>query len=618
LLMSSSPEAVGFAQVQASLAYFAEAMAGAVVPFEVTEEQGECWPQAASRPHDQVLRVPESLPSREDFRSVVLHHVQVEPSPTVAPQPIRLLFDELYPIVEDHRVLAATRRRFPGAADALDEMLSRVVPFEPGSSPPYQLRNYSLRSMTLEDNLAGIEPILDRVCAEQATAATSATVAEQLCLILEGLHTGQSMQELIGELVANDEEPSIPSDGPTSVSLDGGTPSEFIESDGIGGGHLLSETDESLPTMAAPSGADTEKRLGLDLPWSATRQVDPDLRTFVYDEWDYHVQRHRHAWCRVLEERLVGEDHGFIGDVRSRHHALRARVRRSLMKLRSEDLVRVYRSDDGEELDLDAAIECIADRRGGAPADERLHIRRDRAARDVATAFLVDLSASTSSPAVPPPREPIPETDPMDDPMSYGPIWETPDRAEPVRRVIDVAKDAVAIMGDAVHELGDRYAIYGFSGSGREAVEFKIGKDFKDRVSAASWASVAAMKPLRYTRMGPAVRHATAKLAAEPARTKLLIVVSDGYPQDTDYGRDRHDREYGIQDTARALADAALVGIETFCVTIDPAGHDYLRTMCPDDRYLVIEDVESLPEALANLYVGRFHTPRRVEVANPA
>jgi len=82
--------------------------------------------------------------------------------------------------------------------------------------------------------------------------------------------------------------------------------------------------------------------------------------------------------------------------------------------------------------------------------------------------------------------------------------------------------------------------------------------------------------------------------------------VSDGYPQDHDYGRDRHDREYGLQDTARALADATAQGIETFCVTIDPAGHDYLRTMCPDHRYLVIDDVESLPEALANLYLGRF------------
>jgi len=103
--------------------------------------------------------------------------------------------------------------------------------------------------------------------------------------------------------------------------------------------------------------------------------------------------------------------------------------------------------------------------------------------------------------------------------------------------------------------------------------------------------------------MGPAVRHAAAKLGGVAAQTKLLIVVSDGYPQDTDYGRDRNDRDYGMHDTARALRDATNAGIETFCVTIDPAGHDYLREMCPDGRYLVIDDVESLPAELAKLYL---------------
>jgi nitric oxide reductase NorD protein len=102
--------------------------------------------------------------------------------------------------------------------------------------------------------------------------------------------------------------------------------------------------------------------------------------------------------------------------------------------------------------------------------------------------------------------------------------------------------------------------------------------------------------------MGPAIRHATAKIAAQPSRTKLLIVISDGYPQDVDYGPDRGDKEYGLQDTARALQDAAAHGIATYCVTIDPAGHDYLRRMCAEHTYLVIDDVPSLPRELAKLY----------------
>ena len=100
------------------------------------------------------------------------------------------------------------------------------------------------------------------------------------------------------------------------------------------------------------------------------------------------------------------------------------------------------------------------------------------------------------------------------------------------------------------------------------------------------------MRSLKYTRMGPAVRHATAKLAAQPSRTKLLIVISDGYPQDVDYGPVRGDHEYGLQDTARALREAVDAGVTPYLVTIDPAGHDYLRRMLPEGSYVVIDDVD--------------------------
>ncbi|MEZ5226171.1 MAG: hypothetical protein R2710_05715 [Acidimicrobiales bacterium] len=271
--------------------------------------------------------------------------------------------------------------------------------------------------------------------------------------------------------------------------------------------------------------------------------------------------------------------------------------------LRPEERVRVYRRDDGDELDLDAVIEAIVDRRSGAAADDRLNIRRDRAVREVATAFLVDLSASTSSPAeeVPPPLFDEDDDDPFDDPFKPRPVAydETP-----VRRVIDVAKDAVALMCDALGQLGDRHAVYGFSRPepARGGVPGGQGVRRSDR-----WVD-----------LGRHRRHATAelhpygsghsscgsKLAKQEARTKLLIVISDGYPQDIDYGPDRRDKTYGLHDTAKAIEEAAQLGVDTFCVTIDPAGHDYLRVMSPEHRYLVIDDVESLPAELAKLYLS--------------
>ena len=170
--------------------------------------------------------------------------------------------------------------------------------------------------------------------------------------------------------------------------------------------------------------------------------------------------------------------------------------------------------------------------------------------------------------------------------------------------MIDVEKDALALMADALAALGDACALYGFSGNGRDDVEFHVAKEFADPPSPSVWAALAAIEPRGSTRMGAAIRPAAAKLARQPASRRLLIVVSDGYPQDTDYGPDRLDEEYGIQDTARALRDLEAAGVETFCVTVDPAGHDYLRRMCPPRRYLVIDDVPALPAELARAYAA--------------
>jgi nitric oxide reductase NorD protein len=223
----------------------------------------------------------------------------------------------------------------------------------------------------------------------------------------------------------------------------------------------------------------------------------------------------------------------------------------------------------------------------------------------VAAAFLMDMSASTGFP--------LPDAQPVATslkavgneyaPYFYGGLDDIPAVAhEPKRRVIDVAKDALALMCEALQRLGDSCALYGFSGDGREHVEFHVAKDFGDRLSVRTWAALAAMEPVRSTRMGTAIRHALTKLLREPARVKVLIIVSDGYPQDHDYGPDRKDDTYGIEDTACALREAERAGVLAFCVTIDPAGHDYLRRMCAESRYMVIDDVMALPRELTKIY----------------
>ena len=380
-------------------------------------------------------------------------------------------------------------------------------------------------------------------------------------------------------------------------------------SEGPSGGQALAADVTAAPDTDSASGEEAAS----DRPTHAVR-LRPAARrsagTFLYDEWDWLAGAYLPAWCRVHEHRLRGDRLDFAQEVRSRHPDVARRIRQRFAQLRPVSPKRVRGVADGDDLDPDALVAAMIDRRTGSASDERLYTRRDPLERDVAAAFLVDMSASTSLILPDPKAEPTRPTKPAPaadaGALLYGLYDDVPvdPPARSTRRVIDVSRDALALMAEGLAALGDSHAIFGFSGSGRDNVEFHIAKGFDEPVRRSNWAALAAMEPRGSTRMGPAIRHAVTRLARQSAPLRLLILVSDGYPQDTDYGPDRRSEEYGIQDTAQALREAERAGVIPFCVTIDPGGHDYLRRMCRPDRYRVIEDVESLPQALGEVYAA--------------
>lgn len=340
-------------------------------------------------------------------------------------------------------------------------------------------------------------------------------------------------------------------------------------------------------------------------------------RAFLYDEWDYQIQDYRRRWCQLTETVLDEGDTGFVQETRRRYADLLALVRRQFQLLKPEMFKKMKRLLDGEEIDLDSAIEARVDRRVGNALSEKIYTRRNKRDRDVAAVFLLDLSASTDDvvPEVPSTPRLSPEQKSLKKPRrfdfsgfvqddAYAPAPSRPPQEASRRRIIDVEKEAVVLMAEALQALGDAYAIYGFSGYGRDQVDFFVVKEFHENYDERVQGRIAAMKPQRSTRMGPAIRHAMRKLERQEARIKTLLLVSDGYPQDFDYGKDRKSKEYGIQDTLMALREAQLKGIQTFCLTVDPSGHDYLRDMCPDRRYLVIDDISALPNELPKVYQG--------------
>ena len=234
----------------------------------------------------------------------------------------------------------------------------------------------------------------------------------------------------------------------------------------------------------------------------------------------------------------------------------------------------------------------------------KVYWRRNKIERDVAVAFLLDMSASTDE-EIEKRRPKKNDDDFSDDPRKYF-AWLAQRRSQqvlsPPKRIIDLEKESLVLLTRALEAIGDRYGIFGFSGYGRDNVEYYVIKSLDEPFGEQVRRRIDKVSPIRSTRMGPAIRHTTMKLMESEARARILFLVSDGRPQDHGYGRDRTEKEYAVHDTHQALQEAKRAGITPFLITVDKEGHDYLKQMCDDIGYEVVDDLEMLPRRLPTLY----------------
>ncbi|MDY6893113.1 MAG: VWA domain-containing protein [Chloroflexota bacterium] len=333
------------------------------------------------------------------------------------------------------------------------------------------------------------------------------------------------------------------------------------------------------------------------------RSLDEEL-DFLYDEWDFRACDYKPRWCCVREKVPSQGSTDFFEDTLKNNARLAAQIKRQFELVSPELFKKIKKLRDGDDLDLDAVIEAMVEKKIGIPPCENIYWRRNKIERDVSVIFLLDISASTS--------EAIEESkNIMYDEWDFKDIKEymawlraqTLERHKnQARKIIDVEKESLVLLMGALETIGDEYGIYGFSGHGRENVEFYVIKGINETFSDKVKKRIDGLTPLHATRMGPAIRHATSKLAAQSSRTKILFLISDGRPQDQGYGRDNKEKDYAINDTKMALIEAKRKGIVPFCLTVDKMGQDYLKKMCHDIGYEVVWDIESLPKRLPVLY----------------
>ncbi|HXG65734.1 MAG TPA: VWA domain-containing protein [Blastocatellia bacterium] len=310
---------------------------------------------------------------------------------------------------------------------------------------------------------------------------------------------------------------------------------------------------------------------------SAEQDLEKGDRAFYYDEWDRELGDYRTRWCRVIERKGTRGSRSFVELVRSRYAGIISSIRYQFQMMRPENLRRIYGEIDGEDYDLQAVIDYALDKRSTGLINERLYTRKIRRQRDVAVSFLLDMSSSTARTISRYPNNPY---------------------THPGQRIIDIEKEGLVLMSEALEAVGDVYSMQGFTSEGRRNVKFTIIKDFSEGYSSEVERRIGGITYQNNTRLGAAIRHANSRLSAQEARTKLLIVLSDGRPYDHDYGDSRYARE----DTRMALRQARLNGITPFCITIDRESEDQLKDMYGEVGYTIIDDVLSLPERLPGIY----------------
>jgi len=280
-----------------------------------------------------------------------------------------------------------------------------------------------------------------------------------------------------------------------------------------------------------------------------------------YDEWDYRRAGYRTDWCFLSEKSLHPVRSGFVAGTLEKYQPQLNKLRRQFEMLRTSHRF-VRRRRDGDDIDLDALIEALGDTRAGLSPSDRLFVQLLRDERDIAAMFLVDMSNSTEG-------------------------W------------VGVAiKEALVLIAEALEVVGDRYGIYGFSGMRRSRSEVFHIKHLDEKYGPEVQGRIAAIGPKEYTRMGPPIRHLTRKLQDTESNIRLLVVISDGKPEDYD----DYKGQYAIEDTRKALLEARGSGVYSFCITIDKSAHDYLAHMFGRGNYIFVDEVLSLPAKMAEMY----------------
>ena len=298
---------------------------------------------------------------------------------------------------------------------------------------------------------------------------------------------------------------------------------------------------------------------------------EPISDPFHYQEWDYQIQLHRPDWVTLYERRMPKGDPEEVEQILVEHKPIAHRIRQIIDLLAPAGVQRQRGLEDGDEVDINAAVDAMIAIRMGEQPSPRITMRNVLKTRDLSIVVLLDLSESTN--------ETIGESD---------------------KTVLQLTREAAALVATAMEGIGDPFAIHGFASDGRHDVQYYRFKDFNQHYDDEAKARLAGMTGGLSTRMGAALRHAGHHLLKQPERRKLVLLVTDGEPADIDEQDPQHLRH----DTKKAVEELYSNGVLTYCLTLDPNADSYVKRIFGESHYTIVDHVDRLPEQLPLLFAS--------------
>ncbi len=336
------------------------------------------------------------------------------------------------------------------------------------------------------------------------------------------------------------------------------------------------------PSAPAEETPDREKAIELGSLRQAERKLDGirraiadgTMKVYRYPEYDCVRNAYEKNHCSLFESAPASTDTEFYEGAVRQYPLVNKRIRKRFLHMKPEELEISRRWLSGDEIDLSDALDYTISLARGESLDEKIYFRKIRNNRDVMVAILFDSSSSTDS--------------------SVG-----------TSRVIDIEKAAICLLSSALDLIGDPFGVFSFHSMGRQRVFVEVIKDFNEAWGKGTQGRIPAIKPQASNRDGCAIRHVAAKLQRQQAKTKLLILLSDGIPADPGYGSSSaaDTSRYAIEDTRRSILEARRLGIIPYCLTIDRFAKKYISHLYGEFHHAILSDVSKLPEKLSQLYV---------------